>query len=243
MAFAASTVSQRLRRREGRGVRREDQLGPRECEPAGPLGEEVVPAELDAEAQPLALEDREAGVPGLEVELLLPERERGDVHLAVAPEQPAVGADDHRRVVAGALRRSARTAGRPASRRSRRPAAAARRASGRRRSRRGRGGSRRARAGTSRSPAAAGSRSRARRVRRPCARARPPSRGSSRGPRRRPSGRPRPSLSPCPLPLCLERLRPMIHPLGLLVLPELEAPPRGRATPRRCAGRPPSRSK
>jgi len=79
----------------------EQDLGALEGHGAGGLGEPLVPADADADRRVRRAPDAEAGVAGIEIELLLIARAVGNVRLAIEPELPAVGVDHHQRVVVG----------------------------------------------------------------------------------------------------------------------------------------------
>ena len=99
------------------------------------LGEPLVPTGREAEARVVEIDDREAGVAGPEVAVLVVARGDRQVQLARARDERAVGRDDDRGVVAervGRRRLAVRRATRARTRRSRPRARPRTRASGRR---------------------------------------------------------------------------------------------------------------
>jgi hypothetical protein len=86
---------------DGGGV--EEQLRALEAHDARGLRKPLVPADPRTDHGVARLPGLEAGVAGVEVELLLVARAVGDVALAVSADDRSVGVDDGERVVVGAL--------------------------------------------------------------------------------------------------------------------------------------------
>ena len=86
------------------GARIDDEVRAAQRAQPGGLGKPLVPADQGADPREPRLEDGVAEVAGREVELLVVERIVGDVGLAVAAQQGAVGVDDRDRVVVDAGR-------------------------------------------------------------------------------------------------------------------------------------------
>src|SRR3954465_14958009 len=82
--------------------RTEDDLGAGQGGEPGTFWIPLVPADERAHASIVRIESLEAEVPGGEVKLLVIERIVGNVHLAIEPEDLAVGIDHHRCIVINA---------------------------------------------------------------------------------------------------------------------------------------------
>src|SRR3954467_2701292 len=80
----------------------EDDLGTSEGSESGSLWVPLVPADERAHASVIGIEGFEAEIARSEVELLVIQRIVGDVHLAIKPEDLAVGIDHHGGVVINA---------------------------------------------------------------------------------------------------------------------------------------------
>ena len=82
---------------DGRGI--EKDLGPAQGDQSGSLRIPLIPANQHTDAPVAGVKGGVTPVPRGKVEFLVIERVVGDVHLAIASQQGAVGIQDHRRIV------------------------------------------------------------------------------------------------------------------------------------------------